>query len=738
MSVPLDRPGPSADSGGTPAPEAAKSLLPFDILRVILHTVRGWKWMTLAALVGGGGAAALGAFTLTTKYTSQVQLVRQEVQNNFQASEIGESFRPRQFNAATVSAMMRAGPLMEKTGAALKPPLSPMLLQEGIVIRPEKNTDLITIAWTEKISAAHAVETINLYAANVVALTKDLQANEARELLGFITSQVERTETELAAVQRDMMAFSRESGLYNADKETESYLKQIGELELKIETSRIERETVDYRMTQSERELARQNPGVQRLKEARERLAELLTQFTAEHPTVVDQQARVNALEKSALPDKTDATAAFQSSGNTVANNLYLDILTLRSQKESLINQIRSLQIYRDQVKAKLDSIPDKSLVQARIRGRATSLEETRDLLAGRQREAQLFAESAPGYYRLFAPATPDGVEVSSRSIKLAILAFAGALLGAGLVAAFRALRAAMDDRIVSPSDVRRLTKTPIIASLPAEDVFDTAALARWRFATWANFVRAVPAPPHAALVAGLLSASDGEGKSTWLRHLGRAALDRGMKVLAISHGQPTTPGDEPVHLLTGLEDPESILTHLRSSQPPAVELNAPADWRWNAAKRQQWRDALAVWNREPSLVILVELPPASELDSLLLAETLPAILWLSDSGTLRREQVTGILDTIRQSGVNLIGSLLNRIPPIFQKLPDLAKFGLCLTALAAALSTSAAAQPTDRDPAPEPSPINANANGDLPAISLTPPSLPALPDSVPTSPGAP
>ena len=324
---------------------AAKSLLPFDLLRVGLHVVRGWYWIGLAGVLGGAAAFGFGWQRFTTKYTTQVQLIRRETQNNFQASELGESFRPRQFNAATISAMMQAGMLMEKTGASMNPPMSASAFQRNIVIRPEKSTDLITVAWTTERSAAYAADAINKYAEQVVDLTRQLQAEEARELLTFITSQMDRTEGELAAVQKELMTFSKESGLYNADKETESYLKQIGDLELRIETARIERETIDYRLAQTEKELAQQDPAMQRLKDARDKLNELLTQYTAQHPLVIEQQARVDILEKKPPPTgEVDSGTPFQSTGNTVANNLYLSILTLRGQKESLQQQVDSLQ----------------------------------------------------------------------------------------------------------------------------------------------------------------------------------------------------------------------------------------------------------------------------------------------------------------------------------------------------------------------------------------------------------
>lgn len=691
-----------------------KSLLPFDVLRVGSAVVKAWKWVLLAALAGGSGLFALGARKFETKYTAQVQVVRREMANTIQATEIGESFKPRQFNAATISAMMRAGSLMEKTGRSLTPPVSASTISQGIVIRPEKNTDLITVAYTSSHSPAATAAAINAYAENVVELTREMQAQEARELLAFVTSQMDRTQTELAAAQKEMMDFSKESGLYNADKETEGYLRQIGELDLKIETARIERETIDYRLTQIEAELARQDPAMQRLKTERDKLAELLSSYTAQHPLYIEQQARVKNLEQKLREPKGDAAAAFQSTGNTVANSLFLDSITLRGQKESLEKQAEKLTAFRDQVRVKLDAIPDKKVREVQLRSRVASLEETKALLAGRQREAELHTSRALGYYRLFAPATAEGVETSSRTMKLALAGLLGALLLGGAVAAWKALRAMLNDTVVSPSDVRRLARAHLIASLPDQSGMDAAALERWRFSAWASLVRHVPAPPDGALVAGLLSGADGEGKSTFLRLLATAALERGLKVLAITP-EPSVPGAS-IPLDTALQAPQQILENIRSARPAAAEIHTGNTW--TPEQRSRWRDALAVWSTERELVVLVELPPASRIESLIVAETLPAVLWLSESGRHRREHLTGIMDTIRQSGVRIVGAVLNRIPPVFQKLPDLAKLGLCLAFLANALP---AQEPDMQTPPPA-------ENGPLPAV------VPSTPEPTPAA----
>ncbi|MES2705562.1 MAG: polysaccharide biosynthesis/export family protein [Verrucomicrobiota bacterium] len=765
---------PSPDPSGGAVAVKVKSLLPFDILRVGLKLAEGWRGVILIAILGSAAGCGAGWFLLRNKYTVQVQLVRREMPNTFQASEIGESFRPRQFTSATVMSLMVASSMAEKTGSEMTPPVDAAELLRRIELRPDKNTELITVAYTSRDSPQRAAAELNLYAGNVVKLLEDLQAQEARELLAFLSDQATRTQTSLNQALLDLQSFSRETGLTDPARETDSLLRQVGELDLKIEMAGISRETTAFRIQQTEKELARQDPAMQRLQEAKNQLAELMVQYTAQNPFVIDQQAKVRALEEKA--GKPGAADSFQSTGNAVANSLYLDLIHLRAEQDTAITEQQKLQAFRDGLRQRLDTIPDKSILNARLRGVVTSLETTRDLLAGRQREAQLFAEKALGYYRIFSPATPESMEKAGRSRKIILLGMAGGILAAGFLLAVRALRAAMNDALVSPSDLRRVVGVRIAAMLPPENTLTPEELGRWRFSAWAEIVKLAAPPPEGALIAGFIAATAGEGKTTWLRHLSTAALERGLKVLIIFCEIPVFPGpveelppeagpvtgespqagispalpaEEPAlehgpvfPLQEALRNPGKILEILRSPQSPALSIGPDAGFVWTPEWRALWRAALEIWSREPALAVLVELPPASRMDSLLLAETLPALFWLSGSGQLRRRDITPALDTIRGSGLPLTASLLNRVPPVFLKLPDLAKFGLCLTAGFLMLTDHAAAQtvaPVQKGPAAAP---QTPAPGENPAstpdslIPANPPAVSLSPaDGVPVSP---
>jgi len=88
--------------------------------------------------------------------------------------------------------------------------------------------------------------------------------------------------------------------------------------------------------------------------------------------------------------------------------------------------------------------------------------------------------------------------------------------------------------------------------------------------------------------------------------------------------------------------------------------------WVWDLDRRKQWQSALHHWSQIDDIVILVELPPANEAEAVLLAENLPNLVWLADSGKATATQTCEQLDTLRHARCQLAGVLLNHAPVSF------------------------------------------------------------------------
>jgi protein involved in polysaccharide export with SLBB domain len=99
----------------------------------------------------------------------------------------------------------------------------------------------------------------------------------------------------------------------------------------------------------------------------------------------------------------------------------------------------------------------------------------------------------------------------------------------------------------------------------------------------------------------------------------------------------------------------------------PLVHIPLPG-WTWNLERRKQWQGALNVWRKIDNVVILVELPPASMPESVLLASNLPNLVWLVNCGKADATETRNQLETLRHARCNLVGAVINRaLTPLTQ-----------------------------------------------------------------------
>ena len=657
--APAQPAAPGSPAGSQPAAEGLA--LPFDPLRLVGALLKRGPLLLLAA----GLLAVLGLFFalswFDTQYSATAQFMKQDVPNSFRVSEIGEAFRPRQLTLPTLVSLMQSLSLLERVCQHAQTPLSPRALLGGLTITPERNTDLVKVALKTSLGERQTMELLNVFGEEVVRMTRETQAQEAADMNKFLKQQLVKADQDLARSNTELLEFSKEAKVVDADKELDAELRKMGDLDLKYETMRLDYETLDLKMQGLAKELFQHNPMTTQLQAAQTQLALLLNTYTEANPIVQSQRAQVAALEKQMkeAPQK-QASAPQAGEGDTVAATLYMELVTFKSQKEVLAAQLKQLAMVRETVSKRLSGLPEKSLQYARIKARQQSLETARGMLASRQREAQLFEEGALGYFR-FYEAKPQDVEINGRGKKIAISMIVGAVLGLLMCAVLVCLRESLDDRLKTAADVKRVTRLPLLASLPDMTSWDPGKREAWAFRTWTALQSQFAAGPNQSLVCGLVSVGGGEGRSTWLRLLAVAASQRESRVAAVTNDPRVD--NAAIPLAAALTQPACIVQAMAASVGRPVWMIVDKDWQWSAERRRQWQAALNQWQQEGSLVVLVELPLAQKPETSLMAETLPNLIWLAGGGRARGRDTGELLETLRRARCHFVGAVLNREP---------------------------------------------------------------------------
>jgi len=622
---------------------------PFDAWAILDLWMRRWRWVALWTVI----VAIAGAFTANVvwshSFTSTAQLIR------YEPSSIDDSYHPRALAAPSLVVMLQAPGLLEEVGSRLSPPLTARELSEHLEIALDRNNDVVTVTASGR-SRDAAIDIVNRYCAAAIAYTQAIQRQEATEVGDNLNRQVEQVESEILSTRKEIPA---------ASEEAVSAISAIPASTFGVATS------------------------LQlRIQAARDQLDDLLTRYTDAHPMVLEQRAQLAALEDQQSKSGASETAV-QSPGQVAP-------------PQSAISPMNYGRV-----------TPEDVAMGERMR----ALETNRALLIARQRALQPFRDNPPGYFRILLSASANPTRLQRFRLQVALFACLGAVVGFFGSVAQIVLVESLDRRIKTRADVRRVTALPLIATLGDLNAISPLSQNQWAFRTWTALQSKLSTSPNSGLVCGFISARSGDGRSTWISLLARAARTCGFRVLTIvanasdrPHAVPApadAPGKREASPTVGgdLSTPGHIVAQLTSEECPPVVVVPLPDWIWNLERRKQWRSAFDAWQAIDHVVILVELPPASAAESVLLAATVPNLVWLVDGSRNDATETLVDLATLRAAACNLVGAVLNKE----QATPLRARFGrwlgsaALLVALGAGSASPAARASTPPLPAAPP-----------------------------------
>lgn len=686
--APQDRASAGAGHSGAPRKETTPAArVPFDPWRIAAALKDNAPAMGYATLL----AALIGLVVgfLVSDYTVRVTLLARESAGALILTPDAESYRPRQLTPGTLVNLMQSPELLQRVAAASKPPVNPSSLQGSVTVEPVTGTELVGLKVSGK-KAKSLVTLANLFGEAAVEMGRQLQLSESAQMNRFCTDKLAALDKQLAQLNADLVQLQKSEKLADPDAERQGYVKQLSEVLARADNTRIEVELVELQIATLHNELSQLNPIAEKLEAARNKLTEMYGRYTEAHPLVVSQRKTIAELERQLATASSGSVAAARYSSNPQTTALYSRLVELQTRKLTLQRESLELLKLRDSLRSKITGLSEKGLQHATLKAQLDGLQKSRAQLAARQREAQLHEDNAQGYYRVFAPVTLASVDYSTRWLDAMLYGIAGLVLGAvgaGLVVAGRELA---DRRLKTSADVERATGLPVLAGLGDLRKMSQSEKEAWAFRTWTAISGQLNVSPNRGLVCGFISSAAGEGRSTWIELLVGAAKQRGLQVMTVSTrpGEMDVPSpDLPANVVsqdftqparatrtpgTGTDQFERSIVHPRAVQVPArptTEVHIPLPGKvWNLAHRKEWQSSLMHLSRAENLVLLVELPPASMPEAVLLAESLPQLIWLADSGRAGDRETRQQLQTLRHAKCRLVGAVLNHEPkPVFE-----------------------------------------------------------------------
>lgn len=625
---------------GNARPEGVKLLSIMDLV------LQRWHWLVLGSACGATVLYLLALQFVKPKFTAYAELMR------YEAPGKSEAFKTAPVSGDTFAALIRAPELLRDVCRRAEPPIAPDIFAKSIKIDPDPDSDIVKVQLANR-DPRRAIDLLNLYITNAVEYTRSLEAKQA----GVIAN--EYLKRQLSQLDEDITYLADQFRKSPIGLPLQSKLVDLGG---KVNSVSTNLSTTQASMLSFSRE-------ADRLQAAQKELYELLSKYTELNPIVRAKRQEIQDLQRgiAGAPTNIDFSAA-------------LPAALPRSGADGPSPELEMLQI------------------------KMTTLEESRQDLVKRKREAELYVTNPPGNVRVFAPANLSTVRTNHRKIKLVVGTVLGGLAGLGGSLLLVLLVEFMDNRLKTADDVTRVTKLPVLTALGDLHGMQPSERSQWAFRTWTMLQGRLSPSANFGLVCGITSSAAGEGRSTWVSLLAEAASMTGFRVLTIATRPPATPV-QPNHQLAAeasneepfkfQESPSSnaLTTSVLSSpaqvtekltgpnSQPMVHIPLPG-WVWNLERRKQWREALNQWRQIDNLVIFVELPPASVPEAVLLGSNLPNMLWLSQSGAASASETQAQLETLRHARCNLVGAVLNKEPgmPLRKRLP---RWLSCLAILA-------------------------------------------------------
>ncbi len=491
-----------------------------------------------------------------------------------------------------------------------------------------------------------------------------------RRRISQAESQVKAAQRQLADLRKKFAGFDQALLTTDIRGVRQALSNQADEKAQAVVSAKAELDKLEGQKAKLIAALAKENPARQNLEKE---LQQALTRYTDQHPKVKELQAAIAGLQK-------------QYSASSTTN---AQLIAIRKRRDAAREEFKLAQQADLSAKAALNRFATNEVEFVRLQSEFTAVTSRRDDLI---KARVLISNKAVEKWRRSDHADIARVFSMPRIASSAVGSAVGAL-AIGLVVVAAARR--KSDFIRTEAELSAAADLPVLATLPPLGAMSDGERDFWAVETFELLRRAAGVPRLGSFICGIASSLPSEGRSTLVDLLARAGLKNGNRVLVISLPAPkpasahdqTEPGENLDLSANAFLQPQP----LASNDNAALARYTLATSVDHALSHRYWERSLASWKSEENAVVLVELPPASTADSLLLSSALPNVVWISAARMAQTDRTARAVTSLRKTGCNFVGAILNMYPAY---MPQRASTAMWLLAVAAFCATARAQNP--------------------------------------------
>jgi succinoglycan biosynthesis transport protein ExoP len=593
--------------------------------------------------------------------------------------------------------------------------ISPEQLLSHIEAVPVVNTSIINLkaSWSDPVTAA---DIANTTAAVFVDRERDIVAREAVSAMDYIGKQLPKARADMEQAAAALAAFQSQHSIADITNQTQTQIQALAQLDAKLSQAQTDAgqaqaqlQSVDAILRKTPPTLVGSknvavNPVVDQL---RAQLAQVDVQLKTAESQYTDQYPAVIALkeQKKELESRIAALPATVNSSNSVVPNPVYQ--QFRTEQGTLQGQIAAqkalaagLRRQRSLMEAAIRTIPAVQLQYTELARRAKSTSDIYNALEQKYNEASISRDAAISDVSVIAPALPTSYTVTPNlKLNLLVSIIMGlflALVGVALVEVFDASL---------KGDERELEETfrlPVLSTVPKLEERKPDRLPAghlqvlppaldgaeeqdgksigWLRAMWIeSFVRLVAnlrystgTPLHSIAIT---SPSPNDGKSIVALNAAIAMAEFQPRVLLVDCDlrRPT------LHTALGVEDPRpgvtdvlvgraSLRSAIRATRHAGLDFLPSGTTSPNPAMLLQspsFEDLLRESRSDYQLLILDTPPMGAIYDAGIVGARVDgSVIVVSQNQTNSHALKRVLRELSRMRGVNILGLVLNRVPP--------------------------------------------------------------------------
>ena len=442
-----------------------------DPIRILAGILTRWYWLVLGALVMGLIGALIGIKINKQTFSLSTALIKRKVLQTLQTSEIGQPFRPAEFNDATLLSTLLATEPLDWSGKRINNGLSGVEVASKVEATQLENTDIYYITYHSPISEQDAVKFMGIWSEEILEYTQRLQQSEARIVRDIIGKEVRQLEFRIDQLDQRIIDFAERNNFIGGESQVAAILGKVSQIDLSLQDAQAQKTSLLQQIAEYRKKIKHHSPLEIRLREAEQELASLRSTYTDQNPLVMSKLESISYFQTQVkgLGNIEDSTLE-QFTGTDLGNTLYLNIIGTNNKLTDAENRISSLKAQRTIEMERLKKYPPIIAKHKALETKRDSLLSELSLLSKRLKETEIFASGSPGYFQVFEEPDVRKVVPSSLTQKPLILGIAGMVMGAGLALIITALRTQRSSRR-SALECCATTGTAYVEEFPEGDL---------------------------------------------------------------------------------------------------------------------------------------------------------------------------------------------------------------------------------------------------------------------------